>query len=92
MITHDWLIFNGYFWRQFEGVDPDSWSGEYSKSLLDEHGHEWCIIIFKFNDEKDNFSRTGVEIRGNTGEIRVNFYDKSLLSEQLNMLIKIMVN
>lgn len=92
MITHDWLIFNGYFWRQFEGEGPDSWSGEYSKSILDEYGHEWRIIIFKFDEEKDNFSRTSVDIRGGTGEIHVNFYDKSLLSEQLNMLIKIMVN
>lgn len=88
MITHDWLILNGYSWRQFEGEEPNSYAGEYRKVWSDINGNDSIVYIFKYNEDKDDFSRISVDIHCVIGQMKTVFY-KPLLIEQLNMLIKI---
>ena len=89
MITHDWLIFNGYYWRQFEGETENSYAGEYRKIWCDKNGHQCMVYIFKFNEEKDDFNKTTIEVHSITGQTKTTFIDKPVLTEHLNMLIKI---
>ena len=88
MITHDWLILNGYHWRQFEDESPNSYAGEYRKVWSDINGNDCIVYIFKYNEDKDDFSRISVDIHCAIGQMKTVFY-KPLLTEQLNMLIKI---
>lgn len=88
MITHDWLILNGYSWRQFEGEELNSYAGEYRKVWRDKNGKDCIVYIFKYNEDKDDFNRMSIDINCYTGQIKTTFY-KPLLTEQLNMLIKI---
>lgn len=88
MITHDWLILNGYHWRQFEGETPNSYAGEYRKVWRDKNGKDCIVHIFKYNEDKDDFSRISIDVHSFNGQMKTTFY-KPVLMEQLNMLIKI---
>lgn len=88
MITHDWLIHNGYHWRQFEDEAPNSYAGEYRKVWSDINGNDCIVHIFKYNEGKDDFNRMSIDINCYTCQMKTTFY-KPVSIEQLNAMIKI---
>ena len=89
MITHDWLINNGYSWRRFEGESENSWAGEYIRRWLNSDDQECSIYIYKLSENKDDFNKTDLEVRSDNNHLSMRLRNKTLLFEQINILTNI---
>lgn len=87
MVTHDFLIENGFTFRQFEGSTKDSYAGEYDK-MFNENGL-LLITLFKYSEKENDFTDILLYVTYKGQEIKVRRHMSPLTKDIFISIINI---
>lgn len=89
MITHKYLIEQGFHFRKYEYSDENTFGGTYHKHILIKDKFYIYIYLDKFTDEFDDFSDCLLHITCGSEELKYRFMERTLSIEVFNMLINL---
>jgi hypothetical protein len=89
MVTHDYLINQGFKFRKFEGEQNVSTAGEYVRDDL-----QFLMRVYKFDEEPDCFKHWEITIITKFRKLVFTSKcpNKDLTIENLNLLVRLITN
>jgi hypothetical protein len=89
MITHDFLIENGFRFIKYEDSLDNSSNGRYEKFYNDNDNNLIIIVLDKFSDKEDDFTDIIMFVSYKNQEVKIRRHLSPLSKDMFNEVIKL---
>jgi hypothetical protein len=89
MVTHDFLIENGFRFIKYEDSPDNSSAGKYEKYYRDNNNNLILIVLDKFSEKEDEFTDIIMFVLYKNQEVKIRRHLSPLSKDMFNEIIKL---